>query len=258
MRWPGRRRPTGSSASPSGSAPTEGEHTGPPPGRPGESGSPRAEPGYRTGVRAGLPVALALVPIGLTFGVLARIHGWGLLAPIAFSALTFSASAQLAAIGVLAVGGGVELAVFSAALLNLRFVPMGIGASAAFSDRVWLRIVEAQAIVDASWVIASRGDGTFDRKLLIGASAPQYVAWIVGTAIGAVVGSHIGDPTRFGLDAVFPAFFLALLVGEVRDRRRVLVALLAAAITLVLIPFTPPGIPLISACLAAGIALRPQ
>jgi 4-azaleucine resistance transporter AzlC len=212
---------------------------------------------YWSGVRVGLPIGLAVIPIGFTFGVLARVSGWGLAAPVAFSVLTFSGSAQFAATGVLAAGGGVIPAVVSAAVLNLRFVPMGVGAAGAFRGGRWRRALEAQALVDASFVLASRGDGTFDRKLLLGASVPQYVAWILATVIGVLVGSRIGDPSRFGLDAVFPAFFLALLAGEVRDRRKLLVALIAGGITLTLVPLTPPGIPLIATCAAALVAFRP-
>lgn len=219
--------------------------------------SKKPDPTYADGMRKGLPVALALIPIGLTFGVLGRLDGLGTIAPVAFSALTFSASAQFAATGVVAVGGSIAAAVVSAGLLNSRFVPMGVAASSAFTGGRLRRAVQAQALADASWVLASRGDGTFDRKLLIGATVPQYVSWIAATWAGAIVGSQIGDPSRFGIDAVFPAFFLALLAGEVRDLRRLQVALVAAAITLALVPVLPPGIPLVAACAASLLAFLP-
>ena len=68
-------------------------------------------------------------------------------------------------------------------------------------------------MIDTSWAMANRG-GRFDRKLMIGATLPQYAGWLGGTVIGAVAGSAIGDPSELGLDAMFPAFFLALLVEE--------------------------------------------
>jgi predicted branched-subunit amino acid permease len=63
-------------------------------------------------------------------------------------------------------------------------------------------------------------------------------------------GSRLGDPARVGLDAAFPALFLALLVPQLRtpiDRR---VALLGGAVALVLIPLAPPGVPIIAASAA--------
>ncbi|HET9895377.1 MAG TPA: AzlC family ABC transporter permease [Streptosporangiaceae bacterium] len=219
---------------------------------------PDSEPGptYVDGIKKGLPIALALIPIGMTFGVLAKLDGWNTAEPVAFSALTFSASAQFAAAGVLAAGGSVAAAVVSAGFLNSRFVPMGVAASSAFTGGRLSRALQAQGLVDASWLLASRGDGTFDRKLLIGATVPQYIFWVLGTWIGALAGSHIGDPSRFGLDAVFPAFFLALLAGELRSRRKLQVVALATVITLVLVPLVPPGIPIIAASAASLLALR--
>ena len=77
-----------------------------------------------------------------------------------------------------------------------------------------------------------------------------------GTALGALAGEALGDAQSLGLDAAFPALFLALLVPYLRSRRALAAALCAAAITLVLIPFTPPGVPIVAASLAALIGLR--
>lgn len=66
----------------------------------------------------------------------------------------------------------------------------------------------------------------------------------------------IGDPEALGLDALFPAFFLALLVeGELRPGRPALAAGLGAVIALALIPFTAAGLPIIAASVAALIGL---
>jgi predicted branched-subunit amino acid permease len=82
-------------------------------------------------------------------------------------------------------------------------------------------------------------------------------AWVGGTAIGVLVGDTLGDPESLGLDVLFPAFFLGLLIGELRNGRdHIGAALIAVAVCLALIPFTPPGIPIIAACLGAFLGLR--
>ena len=58
----------------------------------------------------------------------------------------------------------------------------------------------------------------------------MYVGWVAGTAVGVVGGDVIGDPEALGLDAAFPAFFLALLVPQIRSRRALAAALGGAAI----------------------------
>jgi predicted branched-subunit amino acid permease len=92
---------------------------------------------------------------------------------------------------------------------------------------------------------------------MLGATAPAYPMWVGGTAIGVLAGDLIGDPEALGLDAMFPAFFLALLLsGEASSGRRAVIAgLLGAAIALALVPWAPPGVPVIVACLAALIGL---
>jgi predicted branched-subunit amino acid permease len=104
-------------------------------------------------------------------------------------------------------------------------------------------------------VHANRGDGTFDRWLLFGSTAPQYVAWFSGTVVGALAGEGLFDPERLGLDAIFPAFFVVLLIGELKERRTRLVALIGGIIALALVPFAPPGIPILAASGAALFGL---
>ncbi len=211
---------------------------------------------YREGMRAGLPFLLPTAAIGVSFGVVTRSLGWDLGAPIVMSAIVYSGSAQFAATSVLGDGGTVFAAVLAAALVNARFLPMGIAFARSLQGGPLRRAAEGQAVVDASWALANRG-GRFDRKLLIGATFPQYVGWLAGTVIGALAGSAIGDPARLGLDAMFPAFFLALLVPELQASRRArAVALAGGALALALTPVAPPGIPIVAASLAALAGAR--
>src|SRR3712207_6562675 len=82
---------------------------------------------YLAGARAGLPFALATFVLGISFGVLARSLGWGILAPIVFSVTTFSGSAQFAVAAVLGDGGGAFAAVVGRARPNPRLRAKGAG-----------------------------------------------------------------------------------------------------------------------------------
>jgi predicted branched-subunit amino acid permease len=213
--------------------------------------------GYAEGMRAGIPFVLSTAVLGISFGVLARSSGWGALAPVAFSALTFSSSAQFGVLAVLGAGGGVIPAVVAAALFNTRFLPMGVAVGPHLRGGRLRRALEGQAVVDASWALASQGGGSFDRGILMGATLMQYPAWVGGTLAGVLGGDVVGDPERLGLDTMSPAFFLALLVGELRgDGRAFAIALLAAALAVSLVPFAPAGVPVIAACAAALLGLR--
>ena len=214
--------------------------------------------GYLAGVRAGLPFALVTGVVAITFGVLARSLGWGVLAPIVFSVITFSASAQFAVAAVLGAGGGVFAAIAAAVLLNARFLPMGVAVAPFLKGGPLRRALEGQTIVDPSWALANRGGGRFDREFMIGATVPQFAAWIVGTVVGVLADGLVGDVERLGLDVIFPAFFLALLVGELRSggKRAIAAAVIAAVLAVALVPFAPPGVPVLAACAAALLSLK--
>jgi len=221
-----------------------------------ESEDPKRMGPYLAGARASVPFALATLVLGVSFGVLARSLGWGVVAPVAFSVIAFSGSAQFAVAAVLGAGGGALAAVLAAVLLNARFGPMGLAVATYLKGGPLRRALEGQAVVDASWALASRGGGRFDREFMIGATVPQYVAWVAGTAAGVMGRNFVSNPERLGLDVIFPAFFLALLAEELRrGRQAIVVALIAAVLTLILVPFTLPGVPVIAACAAALLGL---
>ena len=163
-------------------------------------------------MRSTLPLAIAVAGFGLSFGVLARAAGMGSAAPIVMSATTFAGSAQFAATSVLSTGGSVATAVVAAVLLNARYAPIGVSVAPYLTGSWWSRFLHAQLVVDESWAIASEGDGRFNPRVLLGAGLTLYVAWVGGTTLGVFFGDVIGDPARLGLDAAFPALFLALLV----------------------------------------------
>ena len=203
-----------------------------------------------------MPFGIAGALVATSFGVVAQGAGLSPVAAIVMSAIVFAGSAQFTAIAILTQGGSVGTAVLGAALVNSRFLPMGVALGPSLPGGPLLRALQGQTIVDASWAIASRGDGTFDRYLLFGSTAVQYVGWVGGTAVGALAGNVLGDPEAIGLDAVYPAFFLALLIEELGDRRSRFVAGLGALIALALVPVAPGGIPVLAASLAALVGLH--
>lgn len=190
----------------------------------------------------------------MSFGVVAVEAGFSPLASVVMSAVVYGGAGQFALVGILSVGGGLGAAVAAAALVNGRFVPMGFALGPSLHGGPLRRALESQASIDVSWTMAARGDGTFDRVYLFGHSAVQYAAWVGGTLAGVLAPAV--DARSLGLDAIFPAFFLALLVKEVGNCRRLVVAVLAAAVAFALVPVLPPGGPVLVAAGAALIGLR--
>lgn len=210
----------------------------------------------RAGARAIAPFLPAAFAFGVSFGVLARAAGMGVAPPIVMSATTFAGSAQFAAVSIVEAGGTIGAAVLAAVLLNARYAPMSVAVGPWFAGPRWRSLISSQLIVDESWALAARGGGRFDVPFLFGAGGVLYPFWVGGTAAGVFAGDLIGDPERFGLDAAFPALFLALAVGTITRRRGIAAAFLGAAIAAILLPFTPPGVPIVAASAACLVGLR--
>jgi 4-azaleucine resistance transporter AzlC len=206
-------------------------------------------------MRRGVPFGIAVFAISISFGVLARPL-MGPVAPIVMSIFVFSGSAQFGALAVLLAGGSAGAAIVAGVLLNARYLAMGLALAPSLLGRPLTRAAFALPMVDASWAAASRGDGSFDPWYLVGVSVPQYAGWVLGTVVGVLIGPVLGDPKALGLDALFPAFFLALLFAEVHGRRRLTAASGGAGIALALTPIVPAGLPILVAAAAAAAASK--
>jgi predicted branched-subunit amino acid permease len=175
---------------------------------------------------------------------------------VVFSATTFAGSAQFAATSVLSAGGTLAAAIAAAVLLNTRYIPIGLSVAPSLRGPAWQRGLRAQLVVDESWAVSHLGGGRYDPRLLLGAGLTLYCAWVAGTTVGSVAGSLLGDPETLGLDAAFPALFLALLAGQVHGRTGVVAAIGGAVVAAALVPFVPPGVPVVAASVVCLIGLR--
>src|ERR1700687_2087292 len=174
-------------------------------------------------LQAAAPIALAVFVFGASFGVLAvaaHLPGWSV---VLMSALVFAGSAQFAALGVIAAGGSVLTAICAGALLSLRFIATGIAVAGSLPGGRLLRSLLAQLSIDESYAMSVRAGapGPPDGRTLIVTGACLYVVWIAGTLMGALLGPVLGDPKRLGLDAAFPAGFVALLWPMLSGRHAV-------------------------------------
>jgi 4-azaleucine resistance transporter AzlC len=217
-----------------------------------------SSPAARAGARAAIPFALAGLVVAMSFGISARAAGLPALAVIAMSAFVYAGAAQFAAVAILSQGGSVIAAVLAAVLMNGRYIAMGVAIGPSLKGGRTRRALEGQAVVDASWALANRGEGRFDRHVLFGSSVPQYMTWLGGTVLGVLLGSVLPDPAALGIDAVFPAFFLALLVGELRDAEAGAVAVGGAIVAVVVGLLAPAGVGILAASAIALVGLRPR
>lgn len=204
--------------------------------------------------RASITLGAAVGVFGVSFGVVATGAGLSVAMACAMSFLVFTGATQFAAIGVLASGGSAIAAIGTGLLLGARHVGYGLSLRKSLRGPTLRRMLAAQLVIDESTAMAvGQTNSTDADRAFWWTGVAVFVCWNIGTLVGAAFGDALGDPQALGLDAVFPAAFLALLVPLLRRRDGRVSAAAGAAIGLVLVPFAPAGVPIVVA--AAGAVL---
>lgn len=205
-----------------------------------------------------LSIAVALIPFGIAFGISCSNAGLSVWQAAGFSSLVFTGGSQFAAVGVLKDGGAPASAIASALLLGLRSLAYGVVMTPYLTGPIWTRALDSQLMIDESVAVGTAASTpALVRYGYRWGGLSVFVFWNITTVIGALIGSNAGDLIeKFGIDAAIPASFLALVWPRLRDRRQLPIAALGALIALVLIPLTPPGIPILAAGFAAVLGLR--
>ena len=196
-------------------------------------------------------MAVAVGVVGLTFGVLADAAGLGLSQIIVMSALVFTGASQFAAVSVVDAGGSGGAAVGSAMLLAARNALYG-PVVARILPPAWLpRAIGTHLLIDETAAMASVQDDDADAAdAFWWTGLWLWSLWNVGSVAGALIGAVIGEPETWGLDAAFPAAFVALLAPHLRTAPGRVAALLGAALAIAATPIAPAGVPILVAAIA--------
>ncbi len=200
-----------------------------------------------------LGVGFATGLYGISFGALSVAAGLDFWQTMALSLLMFSGGSQFAFVGVIATGAGVLPAVLSAWLLGVRNGFYAIRLAPIMSLSGILKPVGAQLTIDESNAVSLSQEPDLKKQRegfwLTGISV--FVFWNLMTAAGALLGSAIGNPADWGLDASAGAAFLGLIWPRLRESKLLLLAVVSAFTATLLSAFLPAGLPvLISAVVA--------
>lgn len=205
----------------------------------------------RPAATASLTLGVVVGAFGAVFGVGAVAAGASVAQACVMSLLIFTGASQFSAVSVIAAGGSTASALSSATLLAARNGVYGLTLARHLTGPLWKRLLAAQLVLDESTAMAT-AQGTPRARVtafwVTGISI--YIFWNLGTLLGAIAGSNI-DPERYGLDAAFPAGYVAMVAPQLQTQRGRLAAALGAVICLVTIPFVPVGLSIL--CAAAAV-----
>jgi predicted branched-subunit amino acid permease len=214
----------------------------------------------RSTIRDALGIGVATGAYGLSFGAISTAAGLSLLQTSALSVLMFTGASQFAMVTLIGGGGSALAGAATAVLLGTRNAFYGLRLSRVIGGRGHRRALAAHLVIDESTamaVAAASDDGA--RVAFWATGLAVFACWNLGTVVGALGAQAIPDPRTLGLDAAAPAAFVALLAPRMKGGSTWSVALIAAAVALVSVPFVPAGVPVLLAALvtvAAGLRLE--
>lgn len=199
----------------------------------------------------GLGIAVSAAAFGFVYGLSARNAGFSPIEAVAMSLIVFAGAAQFAAVGYVVGGLAWPGVILLTALLNARHLLY----SAALAPRLKeipaaRRAVMAHVLTDEAFALSighfSRIGRTDERGYWIAAIGSTWIPWNLATLAGVTVGGQIPDPSRFGLDVVFPAAMIGLAVGLVAGRRELVAAIGGALVAVVISLAAGPGVGIIA------------
>ncbi|MEU0584279.1 AzlC family ABC transporter permease [Streptomyces sp. NPDC006132] len=200
-------------------------------------------------------VCLAVGVIGVSYGALAVTSGFPWWFPVLMGALVLAASSEILFVGIIAAGGSPLAALLAGLLVNARHLPFGLAVPDVLG-RGRRKVLGTHLMNDETVVFALAQDEPERRRAaywLCGLGI--LVCWPAGAALGALLGSVVRDTDALGLDAMFPAVILALILPALTTRPLRRTALAGAALALTVTPFLPAGLPVLTALAALPLSM---
>jgi predicted branched-subunit amino acid permease len=205
-------------------------------------------------IRDALGIAIASGAYAISFGAISTAAGLSLLQTCALSVLMFTGASQFALVGIVGAGGSVWAGAATAALLGSRNALYGLRLSSILDRSGLRRLLAAHFVIDETTAMAIARESPAESRFAFWATGVALFAfWNTGTLIGALATHLVPDPKVLGLDAAPPAAFLALLAPRLRAREPMAIALAAAVLALVCLPFVPAGVPLLIVAVLVAI-----
>lgn len=199
----------------------------------------------------------ATLAVGITVSAIMIDIGTPSAVVLLASLSAFSGSGELAYAAVILSGGSPAAGLVSALLVSSRFGLLAMSIASLWPMPVWERMAAMQISGEPAVAAAiTAKDPATARRLYWQIALAMAGGWVVGSAIGVLVGSAIGDTRAIGLDAVFPAVLLGTVAAALRSRDSAVAVVLGGLLAVALVPIAPAGIPFLLASLAALVAAK--
>ncbi len=205
------------------------------------------------GIRAAIPIAVGYLPIGITFGLLARAADIPTYITMLMSLVIFAGASQFVGINLIALGSNCGEILVTTFVINLRHLLM----SASLAPRIepgyskgWLSLMSF-GITDETFTVASTHTAQHLKpEFLLGLNLLAFTTWNIATWIGLFLAAGIPAAVKTSMGIALYVMFIGLLAPACRHFRAALFIALAAMLVHSVLYYLP-----FAAAMAAGLKI---
>ncbi|HBD64239.1 MAG TPA: branched-chain amino acid ABC transporter permease [Clostridiales bacterium] len=168
-----------------------------------------------------IPVFTGFIFLGIAYGILMSSKGYGLGWTILMSTIVYAGSAQYVAITFLTTAFNPIYALLMTLMVNARHLFYGISMIDKYRDMGALKPYLIFGLCDETFSIvcsAEPPEGVDRKWFSFYITLLDHIYWVLGSAVGAVLGSMLSFNTR-GLDFVLTALFVVIFLGQWKSQK---------------------------------------
>ena len=187
---------------------------------------------FALGLKAGIPVVLGFVPVGIAYALMARNAGLTVAETCSMSIFVFAGASQMMCAGMVGSGASMFVIVLATFIINLRHLIMSTCVMNHMQDgSVPARLIAAFGVTDESFSIFTMEKKHNSIRFFFGLILSTYLSWVAGSFIGAIASDFLPEIVTLSLGVSLYAMFIGLLFPGLRGNGRLALLVLLTAVT---------------------------
>lgn len=187
---------------------------------------------FMLGVKAGIPVILGFVPVGIAYALMARNAGLSVAETCSMSVFVFAGASQMMAAGMVGSGAGIFAIVLATFIINLRHLIMSTCVMNHMQGgKLPARLAAAFGVTDESFSIFTMENKNNNIRFFFGLMISTYLSWVLGSFIGAIASDFLPEIVTLSLGVSLYAMFIGLLFPSIPGNGRLALLVLMTAVT---------------------------
>ncbi|MCR4781574.1 MAG: AzlC family ABC transporter permease [Lachnospiraceae bacterium] len=216
---------------------------------------------FKEGMLSGIPIMLGYFSVSFGVGILAHQAGMSVFSAALLSATNLTSAGEVAGIDIIASHGSyIEMAI-TQFVINFRYVLMGLSLTQRTDKNFNLphRMIASFGITDEIFALLIGHNRKISPWFTYGVIILPLIGWTSGTALGAAVGSILPESITNALGILLYGMFVAIIIPPAKKDRRIILAVVLAAIFSscfkFLMPFVTGGFAVIISSVLAAVLL---